>query len=373
MYWSSKKYRRLDEEKSEEISDNLSLSESNYSESEDESLFSKQKAFYSIQQDPFPDLVSSVSPSFYLQHIFQIEEREPGNPPDKREYSILHNKRLPIPTVPLLNTSHYLNLISQLPNLQKSDADLLALRIALKIQNPINLLGTITTFYPTAYIAMDSQLTWVHHNHINKILISTAAQLPLIELLHSSPHYGCHYTIAPTIHIIKYFFIWSNMKSHILAPLVTKTFHRVHIDSIVGLLITVAPGRFTYVLTIVDAFTKFLLPFPLASLQAPQIVRCFNRVFTIIGAPLVIIANNGSEFKNKTVAEFLRAWGIFQRFTTSHNPQFNGQTEAMVKIIVNQLKIHLRHLASARSDAKYFKGSWVSVLPQLIYSYNITP
>lgn len=45
----------------------------------------------------------------------------------------------------------------------------------------------------------------------------------------------------------------------------------------------------------------------------------------------------------------------------------------MVKIIVQKLKIHLRHLVSIRAYAKYLKGSWAAMLPSLVYSYNITP
>lgn len=147
----------------------------------------------------------------------------------------------------------------------------------------------------------------------------------------------------------------------------------MHVDSIVGLRITAVPGKYAYVLVIVNSFTKFLLAYPLATIQAPQIFRCFANIFTLFGAPLEIISDNGTEFRNKVVSDFLKIWGVTQRFTTSYNPQSDGQTEASVKIIVEQLKTYLQYLDSIRSHAKYLKRSWASALPQLVYSYNITP
>lgn len=56
----------------------------------------------------------------------------------------------------------------------------------------------------------------------------------------------------------------------------------------------------------------------------------------------------------------------------SHYPQANGQAEAAVKITVQKLMSFLMHAALARPDKKYIKGIWASILPQIVYSYNIT-
>lgn len=94
--------------------------------------------------------------------------------------------------------------------------------------------------------------------------------------MHSLPQFEAHCSITPTIKLIKRLFVWSRMKKNIteyckkyqvycstkmtraktlgtLVPLLllTKTFHHLHVNSIVGLPIIALLGKYTYVLVII--------------------------------------------------------------------------------------------------------------------------
>jgi transposase InsO family protein len=49
------------------------------------------------------------------------------------------------------------------------------------------------------------------------------------------------------------------------------------------------------------------------------------------GIPDRLVSDNGTPFKKKEVAALCEKYGIKQDFSTAHNPQANGQAEAINK------------------------------------------
>ncbi|XP_058180125.1 uncharacterized protein LOC131298668 [Rhododendron vialii] len=125
-----------------------------------------------------------------------------------------------------------------------------------------------------------------------------------------------------------------------------------------------APGRFEYMLTATDLFTKWVEAYPLVKTTAGDVERfVWKHIISRFGVPYAILSDNGSQF----VASAIKAF-YAKRHITIHNssvayPQGNGQAEASNKTITRGLKRHL--------DRKL--GKWVEELPHVLWAYRITP
>ncbi|PNX58576.1 retrotransposon-related protein, partial [Trifolium pratense] len=74
------------------------------------------------------------------------------------------------------------------------------------------------------------------------------------------------------------------------------------------------------------------------------------------GIPQVVITDNGTQFTDKKVREFMAKIGITQHFTSVEHPQTNGQVEAANRVILRGLK---RRLDEA-------KGKWTEELHSVL-------
>lgn len=90
---------------------------------------------------------------------------------------------------------------------QQNDPEIKALKEALITQQPLHLSATIKSLYHMVFIAPASQIIWIRHSNIDKILVPKSLQLPLTKLMHSSLQYSAHCGVAPTIRIIQILFI----------------------------------------------------------------------------------------------------------------------------------------------------------------------
>ncbi|KAK0608421.1 hypothetical protein LWI29_030407 [Acer saccharum] len=80
------------------------------------------------------------------------------------------------------------------------------------------------------------------------------------------------------------------------------------------------------------------------------------------GIPNTIITDNGTQFDGKKFRKLCDKYGINNYYASPAQPQTNGQTEAVNKIIKHNLK--------AKLAAK--KGSWADKLPQVLWAYRTT-
>ena len=120
-------------------------------------------------------------------------------------------------------------------------------------------------------------------------------------------------------------------------PKVTRPWSRCHID-LVGPLPQSHKGN-KYILTVVDAFSRFSLATPLPDKRMVTVARAMvNDVFSILGCPDVLYSDRGLEFTGRDFKDMCRKLGILQSFTTSFNPSSNGCAERHNRTLVEILR-----------------------------------
>ncbi|CAJ2645722.1 unnamed protein product [Trifolium pratense] len=125
-----------------------------------------------------------------------------------------------------------------------------------------------------------------------------------------------------------------------------------------------AAGQNKYLIVAVDYFTKWIEAEPLAHITTFNVLRFFKRnILARFGIPQVVITDNGTQFTDKKVREFMTKIGTTQHFTSVEHPQTNGQAEAANRVILRGLK---RRLDEA-------KGKWTEELHSVLWSYRTTP
>lgn len=111
-------------------------------------------------------------------------------------------------------------------------------------------------------------------------------------------------------------------------------------------------------------FTKWDKAEPLANIRDVDAKKfIWKNIFTRFGVPHFLISNNGLQFDSKSFKRYCYELGITNRYSTPAYPQGNGQTKAINKVIVNELKKRL-------DDAK---GKWVKELSHVLWTYRTTP
>jgi hypothetical protein len=102
----------------------------------------------------------------------------------------------------------------------------------------------------------------------------------------------------------------------------------LHLD-LVGPLPTTARGN-TYILTVKDSATKFVVVVPIIDKSAATVARALvERVYLRLGAPDRIITDQGGEFCNRLNEAVNNTLGIAHRTTSPYHPAANGVVERM--------------------------------------------
>ncbi|CAJ2637946.1 unnamed protein product [Trifolium pratense] len=125
-----------------------------------------------------------------------------------------------------------------------------------------------------------------------------------------------------------------------------------------------AAGQNKYLIVAVDYFTKWIEAEPLAHITTFNVLRFLKRnILARFGIPQVVVTDNGTQFTDNKVREFMAKIGTTQHFTSVEHPQTNGQAEAANRVILRGLK---RRLDEA-------KGKWTEELHSVLWSYRTTP
>jgi len=120
-------------------------------------------------------------------------------------------------------------------------------------------------------------------------------------------------------------------------------------------------NNITFLLTMIDAFSKKLYVFPLQNKEAKSIVNILKEFFdnNKKNIPNIIISDNGSEFKNDLLNLYLKNIGVKQVFGLSYNPI--GLIER-----VNKTLKELIYKYMSNNNTK----NYIDVLNKLIENYN---
>ena len=101
----------------------------------------------------------------------------------------------------------------------------------------------------------------------------------------------------------------------------------------------------SYVLVVVDYFSKWVEAFPLRSKEASVVARILlDQIFYRHGTPTFLHSDRGAEFTAKCLHELTRMCGIYQTHTPAYRPQADGLVERQIGTIKGMLaKFHYQY------------------------------
>lgn len=118
-------------------------------------------------------------------------------------------------------------------------------------------------------------------------------------------------------------------------------------------------GHPPYLLNAVDHFSKFAFSSLIGNKEAQTITNCLSKFFVVF-VPSRILSDNGKEFGNRILAEYLAKAGSNQIFGRPRHPQTQGAVEAFNRFVhlqlvrnVMDLSDHYQQVMLVLSSLKY--------------------
>jgi hypothetical protein len=118
-----------------------------------------------------------------------------------------------------------------------------------------------------------------------------------------------------------------------------------------------------FILVCVDHFTRTTELFPIRSTSAADAAPCLLELFSRYGAPRFLRSDNGTQYVNKLIKEFLLLVGTTQSLTLPYHPQAN-----LAERVNKEIMKHLRALTLERRIDK----NWSVYLPIIRRILNAT-
>lgn len=128
---------------------------------------------------------------------------------------------------------------------------------------------------------------------------------------------------------------------------------------------TNANDQYCWILNIIDIYSKYLMSVPLKGKSAELVKNGFKHIFDIFGEPLTLQTDNGKEFKNKTLDNYLEGLNVSRVYGRARHPQSNGQVERC-----NQTLKKL--ICGLISDYKGSNTRWIDAHSSAVATYNST-
>ena len=118
-------------------------------------------------------------------------------------------------------------------------------------------------------------------------------------------------------------------------PKVPVPFHTIHLDHL-GPFIKTKSGN-TQLLVVVDAFTKYVLLYPVKSTKTKFVIKSLRDMIKFFGAPHRIICDRGKAFTSDAFQALCNELKIKLHFNAVAMPRGNGQVERYNRTILNSL------------------------------------
>lgn len=191
------------------------------------------------------------------------------------------------------------------------------------------------------------------------------------QTLHNLAHPG----VKATVKLLTSRFVWPNIKKdvtvwtrtcipcqrskihqHTRSPVQNiqvpdKRFEHIHID-IIGPL-PISQG-YSYCLTMIDRFTRWVEACPISNITAETVARAFYETWIArFGIPRLVTSDQGKQFESHLFATLARLLGMKHIHTTSYHPMSNGLVENWHRTLKASLKAHLT-------------DRWTEVLPTVL-------
>ena len=117
---------------------------------------------------------------------------------------------------------------------------------------------------------------------------------------------------------------------------------------------------FTYVLTCIDMFSRYLVTIPLANKDTISVASALTQVFNKYGVCQTLISDMGSENISKCMKEVCRQLHIQQEFTPSFVHSCLGMCERSHKTLAERLTPYVNSKCN----------NWIEVLSSITFSFN---
>nr|CAI5858972.1 unnamed protein product [Callosobruchus analis] len=117
-----------------------------------------------------------------------------------------------------------------------------------------------------------------------------------------------------------------------------------------------------YLLVVVDYFSRYKEIKIMRSITALNTINALKEIFSRLGYPSSITADNGAQFISKEIETFCHEQGIKLFHTIPYWPQMNGEVERQNRSILKRLKI-----------SQGLKKDWRQELLDYLVMYNSTP
>ena len=223
------------------------------------------------------------------------------------------------------------------------------------------------------------------HIILKQILLPVKDRRKVWTALHKDKFGGGHYGIQKSYEKVKERYYWFGMSvdldvwgkaclecQHVKNPPQHYAAHlhpipigfpneRIHMDIVDPRVNTKRNNR--WILTMQDAYTKWLEVFPLKSMRAEEIADVMiKQYFCRFGVPLQIHTDMGANFESQLIRELGRKIGYRKTRTTYAYPQSDGLIERSHRVLNHLLKQYVNHVGR----------DWDEALPYIGLSYRCT-
>src|SRR5262249_34337785 len=121
--------------------------------------------------------------------------------------------------------------------------------------------------------------------------------------------------------------------------------------------------KFVYILTIMDACSRYAEALPMKDMRAETVVRALVRnIFCRYGIPKALVSDNGSQFIARIFIEMRKRLGIIHIFTSTYHPKSNSVE-----------RVHRELLAIIGKFCDEQHTLWEELLPYCMHAYRCTP
>lgn len=120
---------------------------------------------------------------------------------------------------------------------------------------------------------------------------------------------------------------------------------------------------YSWLLNVIDTFSKYLWSFKLINKTAEAVKQSLEFIFDNFGVPLSIQSDNGKEFRNQVLHDFLSSNNINIIHGRPRNPKSQGQVERVNQTVKRWLSKKLYGTNGQR---------WIDFHRDVVYAYNRT-
>lgn len=116
-----------------------------------------------------------------------------------------------------------------------------------------------------------------------------------------------------------------------------------------------------YVFNMIDIFSKYMFLKPIPNKEAETVQEAIKEGFETMGKPRRLQSDNGAEFKNETVDDYLKSVGVKQVFSSPYSPTTQGAVERSNRTIKTWLYKKMTEQNTKR---------WIDFLDDAVELYN---